>query len=136
MTNTTLDIFTSPLHSASSHPANSPRLLFIQGGVLIYGMQTNTRVKFIIGVSENIGRGEDREVWERDREIMRSRLTGLMNNIWGCYLGTVVLNPFNSAIEDEGLENDMEYKGDIIKASERLRRSIDGVIRRFLQRIN
>ncbi|KAH3687576.1 hypothetical protein WICPIJ_001437 [Wickerhamomyces pijperi] len=134
LTNTTLDIFTSPSHSSSSHPANTPRLLFIQDGVLIYGMQTNTRTKFIVGVSENIRRGEDRDVWERDREIMRSRLSGLMKNIWGCYLGTVVLNPFNCIdTESPVVYKDSEYKGDIVKASERLRRSIDGVVRRFLQ---
>lgn len=94
LSNMALDVFTSTLHEPSSIDQNCS-LLFVQDGVSVYGYETNTGLKIVIGTATS-------------GEKYGKQLDGIFKNIHKAYL-RLICNPFqpldeNSLISSKRLE--------------------------------
>jgi hypothetical protein len=97
LANMALDVFLSPLYDGEP---GVPSLMFIQDGVNVYGYETNTGLKILVGTNGEIDQSYD---------VIFKKLHKL-------YLG-IVVNPFNNgAINEDKLSKRVtqvisEWKG-------------------------
>ncbi|CDK27973.1 unnamed protein product [Kuraishia capsulata CBS 1993] len=82
-----LDIFESPFYERAPKGGN---LLFIQDGIYVYGFETNTGLKIVLGTSE--------------KEISEDALAEVFKDIHKAYL-RLICNPFRSSKDIVSIEN-------------------------------
>ncbi|ODV59495.1 Tca17p [Ascoidea rubescens DSM 1968] len=105
LSNMALDIFLSNFFSDSSSNdkasgfsnSNTSKLLFVQDGISVYGYESNTGLKIVIGTSSN--------------EISNKNLDLLFKNIHKAYLG-LICNPFQS-LDEKSLVTSKNFEAKI-----------------------
>lgn len=88
-----LDVFASPMSlnlREQQGDQDGVLLLFVQDEVTVYGMETNTGLKFVAGVTGEI--------------VLRPKIKLLFSEIHKCYLRTVC-NPFTDLLKAKDDEN-------------------------------
>ncbi|KAH3670711.1 hypothetical protein OGAPHI_001226 [Ogataea philodendri] len=87
-----LDIFESPFSQPAPDPSSNKRyvLLFVQDGVFVFGQQTSTGLRIVVGATRV------------ESELPDEGLNPVFSDIQRAYLG-VICNPFK-AVESENEE--------------------------------